>query len=41
GLVERAKARGTAIVGIFHDEAARNQVCDRIIDVTQFTPKVA
>lgn len=41
GLVERAKARGTAIIGIFHDEAARNQVCDRIIDVTQFTPKVA
>lgn len=40
GLVERAKQRGAAIVGIFHDVAAREQVCDREIDVTQFTPKV-
>jgi ribose 1,5-bisphosphokinase len=27
-----------AIVGIFHDEAARARVCDREIDVTGFTP---
>lgn len=40
GLVERAKQRGAAIVGIFHDVAAREQVCDREIDVTLFTPKV-
>ena len=41
GLVEGAKARGAAIIGIFHDEAARDQVCDRVIDVTQYTPKAA
>ncbi|NCZ65428.1 MAG: phosphonate C-P lyase system protein PhnL [Rhodobacteraceae bacterium] len=41
GLVESAKARGAAIIGIFHDEAARDQVCDRVIDVTQYTPKAA
>lgn len=37
-LIEEAKARGAAIVGIFHDEAARERVCDREIDVTGFTP---
>ncbi|NHQ74670.1 phosphonate C-P lyase system protein PhnL [Roseovarius gahaiensis] len=37
-LIGAAKARGAAIVGIFHDEAARDQVCDREIDVTAFTP---
>ena len=36
GLIEEAKARGTAIIGIFHDEAARDRVCDRQIDVTIF-----
>lgn len=40
-LIERAKARGAAIVGIFHDEAARKRVCDREIDVTAFTPRKA
>jgi len=37
-LIATAKARGAAIVGIFHDEAARAQVCDREVDVTTFTP---
>lgn len=37
-LIAAAKARGAAIVGIFHDEAARALVCDREIDVTGFTP---
>src|SRR6056297_2370115 len=37
-LIEDAKARGAAIVGIFHDEAARTCVCDREIDVSRFTP---
>lgn len=37
-LIEAAKARGTAIVGIFHDEAARDRVCNREIDVSAFTP---
>ena len=40
-LIEAAKARGAAIIGIFHDEGARNQVCDRVVDVTGFTPKAA
>ena len=29
-LIHEAKARGAAIVGIFHDEATRNQVADRL-----------
>lgn len=36
-LIEEAKTRGAAIIGIFHDEAARERVCDREIDVTEFT----
>lgn len=40
-LIEAAKARGAAIIGIFHDEQARARLCDRLVDVTQFTPKVA
>ncbi|CUH66519.1 MAG: phosphonate C-P lyase system protein PhnL [Pseudomonadota bacterium] len=37
-LIEDAKAGGAAIIGIFHDEAARDRVCDRVVDVTGFTP---
>ena len=37
-LILEAKARGAAILGIFHDEAAREAVCDRLVDVTGFTP---
>ncbi len=40
-LIADAKVRGTAIIGIFHDEAARDQVCDRQIDVTGFSPGCA
>lgn len=40
-LIEEAKARGVAIIGIFHDEAARTRLCDRLVDVTGFTPKAA
>ena len=40
-LIEEAKARGAAILGIFHDEGARARVCDRLVDVTGFTPRVA
>ncbi|WP_434670823.1 phosphonate C-P lyase system protein PhnL [Klebsiella sp. B345] len=29
-LIHEAKARGAAIVGIFHDETVRNQVADRL-----------
>lgn len=41
GLIEEAKARGAAIVGIFHDIAARERVCTSVVDVTGFTPKAA
>ena len=40
-LIEDAKARGAAILGIFHDEAARTRVCNRLVDVTGFTPRLA
>ncbi len=40
-LIEDAKARGAAIIGIFHDEAARTRVCDREIDVSCFASGVA
>ena len=29
-LIQQAKARGAAIVGIFHDETVRGQVADRL-----------
>ena len=37
-LIEGAKAQGSAIIGIFHDEDARDRVCDRVIDVSVFAP---
>lgn len=37
-LIEEAKARGAAILGIFHDADARARVCDREVDVGAFTP---
>ncbi len=40
-LIEEAKARGAAILGIFHDESARDRVCNRLVDVTRFTPGLA
>ena len=40
-LIEEAKAQGAAILGIFHDEGARTRVCDRLVDVTGFTPGIA
>ena len=40
-LIEEARARGAAIIGIFHDEAARARVCNGEIDVSCFTPEVA
>ncbi|TNC71331.1 phosphonate C-P lyase system protein PhnL [Rubellimicrobium roseum] len=35
-LIHEAKARGAAILGIFHDAEARAEVCDREVDVTGF-----
>lgn len=40
-LIAEAKARGAAILGIFHDEGARDRVCDRLVDVRDFTPQAA
>lgn len=40
-LIEEAKARGAAILGIFHDEGARDRVCDLLVDVRDFGPKEA
>ena len=37
-LIEEAKARGAAIIGIFHDQPARDRVADREVDVSAFTP---
>lgn len=35
-LIGQAKARGAAILGIFHDAEARAAVCDRVVDVSAF-----
>lgn len=40
-LIEEKKARGTAIVGIFHDEDVRERVASRVVDVTRFRAKAA
>lgn len=40
-LIDEAKARGAAIIGIFHDAEARSRVADREIDVSQFAPGVS
>lgn len=39
-MILEAKARGAAILGIFHDAAARDAVCDRCVDVGSFRPAV-
>ena len=35
-LINEAKSDGTAILGIFHDQPARDEVCDREFDVTPY-----
>lgn len=35
-LMNEARQRGTAMVGIFHDEAVRDAVATRLFDVTQY-----
>lgn len=40
-LIEEAKARGAAILGIFHDEGARSRLCDRLVDVSVEGRRVA
>ncbi len=38
-MIAAKKAEGTALVGIFHDEEVRDAVADRIIDVSEFSPR--
>ncbi|WP_018181178.1 phosphonate C-P lyase system protein PhnL [Kaistia granuli] len=40
-LIEEKKRAGAAIIGIFHDEDVRQQVADRIVDVTEFAASKA
>ena len=40
-MIAQKKASGTALLGIFHDEDVRNEVADRIVDVTAFAPGIA
>jgi len=35
GLIQEAKARGAAVVGIFHDDEVRQAVADRLFDLTK------
>ena len=37
-LIEEAKGRGAALLGIFHDTAARARIADREVDVGRFAP---
>lgn len=36
GLIKEAKKRGTAVVGIFHDEEVRDLVADRLFEMRSF-----
>ena len=40
-LIEEARARGAAILGIFHDTRARERVCSAEVDLSHFTPQAA
>jgi alpha-D-ribose 1-methylphosphonate 5-triphosphate synthase subunit PhnL len=37
-LIREERARGTAMLGIFHDAAVREAVADRVIEVERFAP---
>ncbi|UJW75603.1 phosphonate C-P lyase system protein PhnL [Rhizobium sp. SL42] len=38
-MIRTKKAEGVALLGIFHDEEVRELVADRILDVSQFSPR--
>ena len=40
-MIREKKEKGTALLGIFHDEEVREAVADRILDVSQFSPRKA
>lgn len=35
-MIQEHKARGAALLGIFHDEDVRDAVADRVVDITRF-----
>ncbi len=41
GMIRDKLDRGTAILGIFHDEAVRDRVATRIVDVSSFSAREA
>ncbi|MCF3640855.1 phosphonate C-P lyase system protein PhnL [Rhizobium sp. TRM95111] len=40
-MIKEKKAKGAALLGIFHDEDVREKVADRIVDVSAFSPRKA
>jgi alpha-D-ribose 1-methylphosphonate 5-triphosphate synthase subunit PhnL len=38
-MIAEKKKQGVALLGIFHDEDVRNQVADRIVDVSEFSAR--
>ncbi|MHB0951314.1 MAG: phosphonate C-P lyase system protein PhnL [Allorhizobium sp.] len=40
-MIQAKKAAGVAMLGIFHDEEVREAVADRILDVSEFSPRKA
>ena len=36
GFIRERKRAGAALIGIFHDEDVKQQVGDRIVDVSRF-----
>ncbi len=40
-MIEEKKQAGTAMLGIFHDDDVRQHVASRIVDVSQFAPRLA
>jgi alpha-D-ribose 1-methylphosphonate 5-triphosphate synthase subunit PhnL len=40
-MIQEKKARGIALLGIFHDEDVRARVADRIVDVSDFSARKA
>lgn len=41
GMIAGKKQEGVALLGIFHDEEVREMVADRILDVSEFSPRKA
>lgn len=41
GMIEEKKKAGVGLLGIFHDEEVREAVADRVLDVSQFSPRKA